>query len=308
MLITLICPFYNEADGIQKFFVQIDNLTTKLSKYDFEILCVNDGSTDETLKILLAQQKINPHIKIIDFSRNFGKEAALTAGIDYAAGDAVIPIDTDLQDPPELITEMIATWQQGFDVVLAKRTDRSNDNILKRITAYCFYHINKSITDYSIPDNVGDFRLLDRKVIEALKLLPERRRFMKGIFSWVGFKTTTIEYIRQARTRGKSKFNIWKLWNFALEGITSFSTIPLRIWTYIGATVSLLAIFYACFIIIRTLILGIDVPGYASLIVAILFMGGIQLIGIGIIGEYIGRIYYETKQRPIYIINKIYSP
>lgn len=307
MLISLVCPFYNEEKTVALFFESIHAVINPLKNYPFEIICINDGSKDCTLEKLLDARSKDSRIKILDLSRNFGKESALTAGMDWAEGDAVIPIDTDLQDPPELIPSMIESWKTGYDVVLARRTDRSSDSFFKRASAHLFYGFHRVISDYEIPKNVGDFRLMDRKVIEVLKKLPERRRFMKGIFAWVGFKTITLDYTRNERTAGHSKFNAWKLWNFALEGITSFSTMPLRIWTYIGASVSLFSLLYATFIIFRILFLGRDVPGYASLLVSVLFLGGIQLIGIGVIGEYIGRIYDETKQRPIYIIRKVWA-
>ncbi len=235
-------------------------------------------------------------------SRNFGKEAALTAGLDEAHGEAVIPIDADLQDPPELIPTLISHWREGYEVVLAKRSDRLSDGFLKRKTAGLFYRLHNHISDTAIPENVGDFRLIDRAVVTALHALPERRRFMKGLFAWVGFKTATVEYARATRVAGKTKFGGWRLWNFALEGITSFSTIPLRVWTYLGTSFAVIGFLYALFIIVRVLVFGKDTPGFASLLVAILFLGGVQLIGIGVIGEYIGRIYIESKQRPIYIV------
>ena len=307
-MISIICPFYNEEDTIQVFFKELLSVLTDIDE-NFEILCINDGSNDQTLERLLQHQKQSTQqidIQIIDFSRNFGKEAALTAGIDQALGKAIIPIDTDLQDPPELIKEMIIKWQEGYDIVLAKRIDRSSDTWMKRKTAKWFYKLHNKISSPAIPEDVGDYRLLDRKVAEALKQLPERQRFMKGIFNWVGFKNTTIEFTRNPRTFGQTKFAFSSLWNFALEGITSFSTVPLKIWTYLGLIISISSFCYANFIIIRTLFLGIDLPGYASLIVTVLFLGGLQLIGIGVLGEYIGRIYIESKQRPVYIIQKKY--
>jgi glycosyltransferase involved in cell wall biosynthesis len=247
-------------------------------------------------------------VRVIDLSRNFGKEAALTAGLDAARGDAVIPIDVDLQDNPALITKLVEEWKRGFEVVLAKRADRRTDSFAKRLTAFLFYRLHNSISSEPVlPENVGDFRLMDRKVVEAIKQLPERRRFMKGIFAWVGFRSTTVEYVRDSRFVGKSRFTGWKLWNFALEGITSFSTAPLRIWTYLGLAVASLAFVYAGFIIMRTVIHGIDVPGYASLLAVTLFLGGIQLIGLGVLGEYLGRVYSEAKQRPIYIVRESYE-
>ena len=255
--------------------------------------------------MLNAKQNFK-NIRIINFSRNFGKEAALTAGLDKARGEAAIPIDVDLQDPPELIKELVARWREGYDVVLAKRADRTSDSFAKRVSADLFYKLNGKISNVDIPNNVGDFRLMSKRVVEALNQLPENQRFMKGLFAWVGFKTVVIEYVREKREAGQSSFNGWKLWNFALDGITSFSTLPLRIWLYIGALVSFLSFLYGSFIILKTLIFGVDLPGYASLAVIMLFLGGIQLIGIGILGEYIGRIYSESKRRPSYIIEGEY--
>ena len=272
----------------------------------YEIVFINDGSKDNTLNVLLNAKQNFKNIRIINFSRNFGKEAALTAGLDKARGEAAIPIDVDLQDPPELIKELVARWREGYDVVLAKRADRTSDSFAKRVSADLFYKLNGKISNVDIPNNVGDFRLMSKRVVEALNQLPENQRFMKGLFAWVGFKTVVIEYVREKREAGQSSFNGWKLWNFALDGITSFSTLPLRIWLYIGALVSFLSFLYGSFIILKTLIFGVDLPGYASLAVIMLFLGGIQLIGIGILGEYIGRIYSESKRRPSYIIEGEY--
>ncbi|MFD1264108.1 glycosyltransferase, partial [Thauera mechernichensis] len=241
-------------------------------------------------------------------TRNFGKEAALTAGIEYAKGDVVIPIDVDLQDPPGIIPIMVEKWREGYDVVLGKRVDRNSDTWLKRTLAGLFYRIHNRISDPLIPPDVGDFRLMDRKVITALCNLPESRRFMKGVFSWVGFHTATVEYARPERIAGNTKFNTWRLWNLALEGITSFSIAPLKIWTYIGGFVSLVSFVFAMFIIVRVMTIGADVPGYASLVVAVSFLGGLQLIGIGVLGEYLGRTYLESKRRPVYIVQTVYEP
>ncbi|MDD5107858.1 MAG: glycosyltransferase family 2 protein [Desulfuromonadaceae bacterium] len=299
--LSIVCPMYNEEESLAVFFNRLLPVLVSAGE-PFEIVCVNDGSRDATLERLFTARKLEPRIRILNLSRNFGKEAALTCGIDHAIGDAVIPIDADLQDPPELIIEMLQLWRQGFDVVLAQRTDRSADHFLKRKTAEWFYRLHNAISDSVIPSNVGDFRLMDRKVVEALKALPERRRFMKGLFAWVGFRQAVIPYSREARQAGASKFSGWHLWNFALEGITSFSTAPLRIWTYLGLFIALLAFTYGSFIVGRVLLLGRDMPGYASLITVVLFLGGIQLIGLGVLGEYLGRIYLETKGRPVYIV------
>ena len=303
--ISIVCPFFNEENMVDLFMKEITAVVNELNK-PFEVVCVNDGSTDNTLAKLLQAKKDYPNMKIINFSRNFGKEAALTAGLDYAKGEMIIPIDADLQDPPELIKDFISYREKGYDVVVAKRVDRSNDSIAKKITAQLFYKFHNKISQTKIPDNVGDYRLITRKVLKATQQLPENQRFMKGIFAWVGFRTATVEYKRDNRKAGKTSFNGWKLWNFALDGITSFSNIPLRIWLYIGTFISFLTFLYASFIIVRTLILGIDVPGYASLLTVILFLGGIQLVGIGVLGEYVGRIYMESKRRPLYIVEDEY--
>ncbi|EIJ48515.1 putative glycosyltransferase [Herbaspirillum sp. GW103] len=300
--ISLVVPFYNEGGGVDSFARSISAILADLAAYRFEIICIDDGSRDSTLHELLMLHQRDPRFTVLELSRNFGKEAAMTAGIDAALGDAVIPIDADLQDPPELIAQMIALWEQGAEVVLAKRSDRSSDSYLKRQTASLFYRFHNALSGIKIPENVGDFRLMDRVVIEALRQLPERQRFMKGLFAWVGFKTVTLDYSRQAREVGQTKFSGWKLWNFALEGITSFSTAPLRVMTYLGIIGTLITSLYALYIVVRTLLHGVDVPGYASLLVAILFTGSLQLIGMGILGEYVGRIYMESKQRPIYVI------
>ena len=303
-LVSIISPFYNEGLGVLKFKEAITTVLNSLQEYDFEIICIDDGSTDNTLSKLIAVAHHDHRFRIIELSRNFGKEAAMTAGIDEAKGNCIIPIDADLQDPPALIGKMLIEWQQGYEVVLAKRIDRSTDSFAKRKTAQLFYRLHNVVSNLQIPEDVGDFRLMDRVVVDALKKLPERQRFMKGLFAWVGFKSVTVEYVRNARSTGTTKFSGWRLWNFAIEGITSFSLVPLKVWTYIGLFGSLFAIFYATFIIIRTWIFGIDLPGYASLLVVMLFFGSLQLMSLGIIGEYIGRIYFESKQRPIYLIKK----
>ena len=306
-LISIISPFYNEGLGVLKFKEVITDVLNSLQEYEFEILCVDDGSIDDTLNQLIEISEIDHRFRIIELSRNFGKEAAMTAGIDEAKGDCIIPVDADLQDPPALIGKMLLEWQQGYQVVLAKRIDRSTDSFAKRKTAQLFYRLHNMVSNLQIPEDVGDFRLMDRVVVDALKKLPERQRFMKGLFAWVGFKTITVEYVRNARSTGLTKFSGWRLWNFAIEGITSFSLVPLKVWTYIGLFGSVFAIFYATFIVIRTWIFGIDLPGYASLLVVMLFFGSLQLMSLGIIGEYIGRIYFESKQRPIYLIKKQYQ-
>ncbi|GGY15958.1 glycosyl transferase [Rhodanobacter panaciterrae] len=306
-VVSLVVPFYNEGAAVEAFFETIASTLASINTVAFEIVCIDDGSKDDTLIRLLAASRSDPRVKIIELSRNFGKEAALTAGLDAAVGDAVIPMDADLQDPPGLIIKMIEKWRLGADVVLARRIDRHSDSIAKRGTANLFYKIHNRVSHVEIPNNVGDFRLMNRASVDALKLLPERQRFMKGMFAWIGFRTEVLDYTRPARAAGSSKFTGWKLWNFALEGFTSFSSVPLRIWTYIGSFSTLLTLVYLIFIVTRTLIYGIDVPGYASLLVSILFFGSLQLLSVGILGEYIGRIYTESKQRPVYIVRQIYG-
>lgn len=303
-LISIVAPFYKESEGVEIFHERMVSVVGGMDGLRFELVCVNDGSDDDTLARLRRLAESDARVRVIDLSRNFGKEAALSAGLDAARGDAVIPIDADLQDPPELIPALIAQWRNGFEVVLARRVDRDTDTFMKRWTAGLFYRLHNLIGDVRIPENVGDFRLLDRRVADALRALPERCRFMKGMFAWLGFRTAVVDYRRAPRAAGRSKFSGWRLWNLAIEGITGFSTVPLRIWTYIGVAVSFTAFAYAAFIVGRTLLLGADVPGYASLIVIMLFLGGVQLIGIGVIGEYVGRIYLETKQRPVYLVRE----
>ncbi|MFC7517209.1 glycosyltransferase family 2 protein [Herbaspirillum sp. GCM10030257] len=306
-LISIVAPFYNEAEGIDYFRNAILAVVDGIADAAFEIVCVDDGSKDSTLQQLIALSKSDPRFRVLELTRNFGKEAALTAGIDFARGDAVIPIDSDLQDPPELIPVLIEEWRKGAEVVLARRADRGTDSFLKRKSAELFYSFHNRLSSVKIPQNVGDFRLMDRVAVDALKSLPERQRFMKGLFAWIGYKTVVVDYVRKPRAAGETKFSGWKLWNFALEGITSFSTAPLRVWTYIGGLGALLTVTYAIAIILRTLIHGVDVPGYASLLVAVLFFGSLQLISVGLLGEYIGRIYLETKQRPTYLIRREYG-
>ncbi|WIX33806.1 glycosyltransferase family 2 protein [Salinicola sp. JS01] len=304
MNLSLVVPVFNEEDTIALFYRSV-RAHPALAAHRIEILFVNDGSRDRTAEIIAALAISDPLVTSIDFSRNFGKEPALFAGLEHARGDAVIPIDVDLQDPIEVIPRLIEKWQEGYDVVLAKRSDRNSDRYLKRRSAEWFYKLNNRISETTIEENVGDFRLMSRRVVDAIIRLPERKLFMKGILSWVGFDTAVIEYARVARSAGKSKFNGWKLWNLALEGITSFSTVPLRVWTYLGFGVAAFAFAYAAWLIIDKLAWGNPVPGYPSLMTAILFLGGVQLMGIGVLGEYIGRIYMESKQRPRYIVKRL---
>ncbi|MER0473563.1 glycosyltransferase family 2 protein, partial [Morganella morganii] len=300
MKISLVVPVFNEEEAIPIFYKTVRE-NEELKKHEVEIIFINDGSKDSTESIINALAIADSLVKPLSFTRNFGKEPALFAGLDHATGDAVIPIDVDLQDPIDVIPVLIEKWQEGADVVLAKRTDRSTDGWLKRKTAEWFYKLHNKISTPKIEENVGDFRLMSRETVENIKLLPERNLFMKGVLSWVGGNVDIVEYTRAERSAGESKFNGWKLWNLALEGITSFSTFPLRMWTYIGLFVAALSFVYGGWMIIDKLIWGNPVPGYPSLLVSILFLGGIQLIGIGVLGEYIGRIYTESKKRPKYL-------
>jgi polyisoprenyl-phosphate glycosyltransferase len=307
--ISVVIPCYNEADGIHAAIEQILGCIRPLP-YRFEFIFIDDGSEDRTLeRLLAARDKYSQQVEIVilEFSRNFGKEAALTAGLDFATGDACIFLDADLQDPPELIEKLIAEWRAGYEVVAIRRRSRETDPIMKRTTAALFYKFNNLVAERPIPENVGDSRLIDRSVVEALRQLPENRRFMKGLFSWVGFRTAFIDGDRVVRTQGKTKFSTLRLINFALEGITSFSTSLLRLWTIVGLVISTYAFGHGAYIIFRVMIRGVELPGYASLAVVVLFLGGIQMIGFGILGEYIGRIYYEAKRRPIYILRRRYG-
>ncbi|MFJ2363136.1 glycosyltransferase family 2 protein [Pseudomonas sp. NPDC087697] len=304
MKISLIVPVFNEEQAIDLFY-QAVRQELSIADCDVEIVFINDGSSDQTAEQAKALALADEHVLVINFSRNFGKEPALFAGLEYASGDAVIPMDVDLQDPISVIPLLIQEWKNGADVVLAKRHDRTADGYMKRQSAALFYHLLNRIAYTRIEENVGDFRLMDRKVVNVIRTLPEHRLFMKGILSWAGFNTVVVEYERAQRVAGTSKFNIWKLWNLALEGITSFSTVPLQLWTYVGSAISLFAIFYAIYMVLDKIFFGNNVPGYPSLMTAILFLGGVQLIGIGILGEYVGRIYIESKHRPRYVVKDI---
>lgn len=305
--LSLVVPVFNEAEAVDIFIEKVFDVFKNDHSVYLEIVFVNDGSTDDTLERLLNRQSEESRIRIVDLSRNFGKEAALTAGLQAAKGQIIVPIDVDLQDPPELILEMIALWRSGYEVVLGRRINRESDSWTKRTFANWFYRLHNKIGNPRLPENVGDFRLMDRTVVESLNNLVESRRFMKGLFAWVGFRTAYVDYVRPERVAGTTKFNGWKLWNFALEGITSFSTAPLRIWTYLGLGVSFISFIFATYIALNVFFAGVDVPGYASLMVAVTFLGGLQLIGIGVIGEYLGRVYIESKRRPVFIVRRIYE-
>ena len=304
-LISLIVPVYNEAEAIDAFLDQVGPAIAQAG-VRFETIFINDGSTDATLPLLVARAQERAGLLVVNLSRNFGKEAAMTAGLDQAQGDAAVLIDVDLQDPPELLGRFVELWREGYDVVYGLRQSRDAEGRLKAMTASLFYSVFNAMSATPIPHNVGDFRLIDRRVVAALRQMPERGRFMKGLFAWVGFPSIGVPYVRPARLLGQTKWNYWRLWNFALDGIVSFSTAPLRIWTYFGAVMALGALAYAAFIALRTILLGSDVPGYASLIIVLLFSTAANLVSLGMIGEYVSRLFVETKQRPIYLLEGVY--
>ena len=301
--LAIVVPVYNEEDAIPVFQTTVAPLFQALRAKGVEprLVFVNDGSRDSTIEVIRsANWPVD--VQLLNLSRNFGKESALTAGLASVDDDAVVVMDVDLQDPPELILDMVQHWQDGAKVVVPRRTDRSDDSFSKRLTADWFYRLHNQISNVNVPQNAGDFRLMDRVVVEAVNKLPENRRFMKGILAWVGFPTTYLEFKRPARSAGSTKYSFWKMWRYAVEGITSFSDAPLIIWTFVGALIALISFLYASYIVISTLIFGVDTPGYASLITIVLFLGGIQLLGIGILGEYLGRVYSEVKRRPSFLI------
>jgi glycosyltransferase involved in cell wall biosynthesis len=301
--LSIIVPVKDEEQAVAPFVARVAPILDGLfAEGAWEILFIDDGSEDSTLAAIHGANRGDPRVRALSLSRNFGKEAALSAGLDHARGRAVVPIDVDLQDPPEVVGEMLAKWREGFEVVYGVRRNRSTDSLPKRLTADLYYRAHNYLSDDKIPEHAGDFRLLDRAVVDVIRRMPERNRFMKGLFAWSGFRQAAVEYDREPRTVGKSKFRYWKLWTLALDGITSASTMPLRIWSYVGVVIALLGLVYAAFLIVRTFLLGIDLPGYASMMVAILFFGGLQLISLGVLGEYVGRILVETKQRPIYVV------
>ena len=304
--IAIVIPAYNEEDNVEIAYKRLKEVLDS-TNYDYELIFVDDGSKDNTLSKLLELYEKDKKVKVISLSRNFGKEIALSAGLDYVDADAVIPFDVDLQDPPEVIPKLIAKFEEGYDVVNAVRIKREGETFLKRFTSKAFYKIINILSDIEIPQDVGDFRLISKAALNAVKQIRERKRFMKGIFAWVGFKTTSVYYERAPRHAGKTKWNYFKLINLAIEGITSFSIAPLRLASLLGLFVSFVAFLYAMWIIIQKLVYGNPVKGYPSIMVAILFLGGVQLITIGIIGEYVGRIYEEVKQRPLYIVKKIWD-
>ena len=300
--VSVVVPAFNEATGLAVFHDRLLRAMAEVASW--EVVYVNDGSTDLTLSVMEALHQADDRVAVVSLSRNFGKEIAVTAGLDHAAGEAVVIIDADLQDPPEVIPALIAGWRSGFDMVCAKRRSRAGETWLKRRTARGFYRLMQRMGDLKMPEDTGDFRLMSRRVVDAVRQLREQHRFMKGLFAWVGYKTTYVLYDREPRYDGRSKWNYWTLWNLALEGITSFTVMPLKLATYVGLAVALLSVIYAVQVIVKTLLIGNAVAGYPSLVTIVLFLGGVQLMFLGVIGEYLGRIFNETKQRPLYLVER----
>ncbi|ATX81780.1 Glycosyltransferase involved in cell wall bisynthesis [Mariprofundus ferrinatatus] len=305
-LLTVVAPVFNEGDVLREFYERLLKVLCQI-EMRYEILFVNDGSEDETLSIIDKLRDHDPNVGVIDLTRNFGKEIALTAGLDHARGDAVINIDADLQDPPELIPRLIEKWQEGYDVVYATRTDRRGESSLRKFSASIFYRLIHWSASIRIPRDTGDYRLLSRRAVNALIKLREQHRFMKGLFSWIGYSQVGIPFEREPREAGSSKWSFWQLWNFALEGLTSFTTVPLKVASYVGALTATCAFLYGMKIIIATLLFGDPVAGYPTIMVTMLFLGGVQLLSIGVLGEYMARIFDESKKRPLYLV-KTYLP
>ncbi|MBP2293194.1 glycosyltransferase family 2 protein [Azospirillum rugosum] len=304
--LSVVIPFYNEGANVDALF---DRLVPVLDRLDaeWEVVCVNDGSRDDTLDRLLDVHDRDPRVKVVDLSRNFGKELALSAGLGHVTGDAVVPMDADLQHPPELLPQFLAKWREGYDVVVAVRNARVGQSFKHRMFARAFYWIFDNLSEVKLPREVGDFRLMDRRVVEVINRMPERTRFMKGIFAWVGFRQASIPYEQGERAGGETKWGFLKLLRLSFDGLTAFSTFPLRVWSLVGMAVSGFAFVYIVIRVIRTLLHGIDVPGYESLLAAVLFLGGVQLITLGILGDYLGRVFNEVKGRPLYIVRSAHG-
>lgn len=299
--LSIVVPAFNEQEVLPEFHRRLTAVLDGIAGRS-EVVYVNDGSGDRTLDVMNELRRADARVSIVDLSRNFGKEIALTAGLDHARGDAVVVIDADLQDPPELIPELIKHWEVGIDVVYARRTSRDGESWLKKATARVFYQMMRRVSRVEIPEDTGDFRLLSRRAVDALMQLREQHRFMKGLFAWIGFPSNAVLYKRDPRFAGHTKWNYWKLWTLAVEGFTSFTTAPLKIATYIGLLVAVVAFLFALFIVYKTLMFGDPVAGYPSLMVVVLLLGGLQLMALGIIGEYLGRMFVETKHRPLYLV------
>lgn len=305
--ISILIPAYNEQEVLYHLYERLYKLAGETTEYDFEFLFINDGSRDRTLEIIKNYAKKDPRVAYVNLSRNFGKETAMLAGIDHVTGEATVIIDADLQDPPELIPKMIEYWEEGYDDVYARRSSRNGESWLKKMTSTLFYKVLQKSTRIPIQQDTGDFRLLDRRCIEALRQIRESQRYTKGMFSWIGYEKKEITYDRDPRLAGETKWNYLKLLDLAVEGIVSFTTAPLRLSTVIGTVVSLLAFVYIIYLVVRTMIFGSDLAGYPSMMAVILFLGGVQLLSLGVIGEYIARIFNETKNRPLYFVEE-YHP
>lgn len=305
--LSIVVPAYNEQEVLREFHRRLSLVLDEL-EFVCEVVYVNDGSTDATVDVISELRINDSRVALVDLSRNYGKEVALTAGLDHATGDAVIVIDADLQDPPELIPELISTWREGYDVVYAKRIARDGESWFKKASAHLFYRVVQHFSRVRIPEDTGDFRLLSRRALDSLLKIRERNRFMKGLFAWVGYRQAAVTYRRDPRFAGNTKWNYWKLWNFALDGITSFTVAPLKVASYVGMVIAIGAFAYGLFVIVRTLLFGDPVAGYPSLMVVVLFLGGVQLMALGVIGEYLGRMFEETKQRPLYLVQSYLGP
>lgn len=305
-VLSVIVPMFNEAANLGPLFERLIPAVEEL-RVPYEIICVDDGSRDDTVARLVALRSRHPAIKIVSLSRNFGKEIALTAGLKHASGRAAVPIDADLQHPPEMIAKLLEKWREGYEVVYAVRESRDTESFSRRLSARGFYWIFARLSDVPIPRDAGDFRLLDRRVIDVINSMPERSRFMKGIFAWVGFRQVGVPYTVEPRRQGSSGWSVRRLFHFAVDGLTSFSNFPLIAWGYVGAIIAGISLVAGGYFVLRTLLFGVDVPGYASLMVAVLFFGGVQLITLGIIGSYIGRIFQEVKRRPLYVVRETHG-
>lgn len=303
----VVIAAYNEAEALPAMHARLARVLDGLGE-PAQVVYVDDGSRDATWAVLRSLAEADPRVRLLRLSRNFGKELALTAGLDHVDAEAVVVLDADGQDPPELLPEFVARWREGHDIVYGTRASREGESWLKKATASAFYRVMNRLSNTSVPADTGDFRLMSRRVVEALRGLRERQRFMKGLFAWVGYPSTSIVYQREARIAGRSKFNYWRLWNFALEGITGFSTAPLRVATYLGLGTALLAFGYGLWIVVKTLAWGDPVQGWPTMMAVVLFLGGVQLMALGVIGEYLGRLYLEAKQRPLYLVQERREP
>ncbi len=304
LFLTLIIPVFNEGTNIERLVMRLAPIVEKM-KIQYEILFIDDGSSDDTLSSIKQFAAFDPHIRAISFSRNFGKDIAIAAGLENTKGNAAILMDADLQHPPEIIETFVVKWLEGYDMVYGQRVDRAADGHIRRALTHSFYHLFERFGEVKLPDGAGDFRLLDRKVIDVIRQMPERARFSKGLYAWVGFKSVGVPFEVAHRAAGLSKWNFRKLFRFAFDGITSFSSAPLKVWTFIGVIVSAIAFIYALIVIFKTLVFGTDVPGFPSLIVSVMMLSGIQLMSLGILGEYISRIFAEVKRRPLYVVAEV---